>query len=137
VTGLLRTATLGAVAGVAGGLAMFVADKLEGEVGARKAESSWVRAVRHQAHRRGRAVGDRRVRTLAAGANLAYAALLGVVYGLARSRLPRRPAARTALVTALGYAMHLPRRGEPGAPAELSPVFGLATAAAFDALAGR
>ena len=136
MTGLLRTATLGAVAGVAGGLAMLVADKFEGQVGARKAESSWVRAVRHQAHRHGRPVADRHVRTLAAGANLAYAALLGVVYGLARSRLPRRAAARTALVTALGYAMHLPRRDEPGAPAELSPVFGLATAAAFDALAG-
>ncbi|HET8624754.1 MAG TPA: hypothetical protein VFM14_14415 [Gemmatimonadales bacterium] len=137
MTGLLRTAVLGAAAGVAGGLAMLAADQLEGRVGARKAESSWVRAVRDQARRRGHPLPGGRARTLAAAVNLAYAALLGVVYGIARSRLPRRPAARTALVTALGYAMHLPRRDEPGAPAELSPVFGLATAAAFDALAGR
>jgi hypothetical protein len=137
VTGLARTAALGAVAGLAGGLAMLVADQLEGRVGAKKAESSWVRTVRREAGRRGRRVAGGRARTIAAGANLAYAVALGAVYGILRSRLPKRPAARTALVSALGYAMHLPRRDEPGAPAELSPVFGLATAAAFDALAGR
>lgn len=113
MTPAVRAAALGAVAGVAGGLAMLIAGALEDRVG---------RAPR--------------VHTLAAGANLTYAALLGAAYGLLRSRMPRRPAARAALVSALGYAMHLPRRREPGVPPELSPVFGLATAAAFDALAG-
>ncbi|MGH7631227.1 MAG: hypothetical protein ACREOF_17955, partial [Gemmatimonadales bacterium] len=100
--------------GVAGGLAMLVAGLLKDRLGARAG-----------------------VRSIAAGASLTYAAALGAAYGVLRSHLPRRPAARTALVSALSYAMHLPRRDEPGAPAELSPVFGLATAAAFDALAGR
>ena len=137
MTPLFRMAALGAAAGLAGGIAMLVADQLEDRVGLRKGQSSWVGTVREQARRRGRSLEGRRLHAVAAGANLAYAALLGAVYGMARSRLPRRAAARTALVTALGYAMHLPRRGEPGAPAELSPVFGLATAAAFDALAGQ
>ncbi len=117
----VRAAALGAVAGVAGGLAMLVAGRFED---------------RSEATRRGRRLRAPRVRTIAAGASLTYAAALGAVYGVLRSRLPRRAVARTALVSALSYAMHLPRRSEPGAPAELSPVFGLATAAAFDVLGG-
>jgi hypothetical protein len=73
----------------------------------------------------------------AAGASLAYAGLLGAAYGVLRARFPGRPTTRTALVSALTYAMHLPGRRDPRAPAELSPVFGLVTATAFDALAGH
>jgi hypothetical protein len=116
---------------------MLATGRVEEGVGGRERASSWERGVRHQAARHGRRLGPGRVRALAAGANLTYAAALGAVYGLLRSRLPGRAATRTALVSALSYAMHLPRRAEPGPPAELSPVFGLVTAAAFDALAGR
>ncbi|MGH7517627.1 MAG: hypothetical protein ACREOC_09175, partial [Gemmatimonadales bacterium] len=77
VTPAVRAAALGAAAGLAGALAMLVAGTLE----------------------------DRKTGRHAAGANLMYAAVLGAAYGLLRSRMPRRPAARAALVSALSYAM--------------------------------
>lgn len=129
---------LGAVAGLAGGLAVILAQEAERRLGLGPAGiSPWEAAVRHEARRRGRALSEPRVRALAAGSRLIYAAALGAGYGLARGRLrlPRR--ARASLLSALVYAMNFPRGPGRVARGLLSPVFGYTTATVYEALAER
>lgn len=133
----LHALGMGAVAGLAGGLAAILAQEAERRLGLGPAASPWEAAVRNEARRRGRALSEPRVRTLAAGSRLIYAAALGAGYGLARARLVRLPRrARASLLSALVYAMNFPRGPGRAARGLLSPVFGYTTARVYEALAG-
>jgi hypothetical protein len=152
--GLGRAAGTGAVAGLAGGLAMMVARKLEakGLLGHDDSgEPEWDRLVRAEARRRNVRLSQARVSRIATAVHLAYSAALGAAYGVVRSRARLPAAMQGTLMSALVYFATfpswglMPRRGAARPPARqrvrkaLIPigthaVFGATTAAAFKAL---
>jgi hypothetical protein len=147
-------AVCGAAAGLIGGLALTALDRVVVPRfgGGRQREREWDDAVANTLARVGvRVTGGRRA---AAGiaTGLAYAALLGAGYGLARQRLRGTPAARGLVDAALVYGASLispePRRRLRGVKRDSKrgavvrhvssvAIFGQATAAAYKALSRR
>ncbi|HJU64961.1 MAG TPA: hypothetical protein VJ596_04755 [Gemmatimonadaceae bacterium] len=153
---LRKAASAGALAGLAGGLAMMVARKLEakGLLGRDDSgEPEWDRFVRAEARRRNIRLSQARVTRIATALHLLYSAALGSTYGVVRSRSRLPSAVQGMVMSGLVYlAMFpswglMPRRGAARPPARqrarkaLIPigthaVFGATTAAAFKALSG-
>jgi hypothetical protein len=147
-------AVCGAAAGLVGGLALIALDRVVVPRLDHRNHSArqWDNRVADRLARLGiRLTGrERAIAGIATG--LAYAALLGAGYGLARQRSRRSPAARGLIDAALVYAASLlspeaPRRSRrmgrlsarDGAMRRVSSVsvFGTATAAAYQALSRR
>ena len=153
---LADAALKGALAGLAGGAAVFTTTKLEkqlllSDAEQRRSEPTPKRVVDTLAEREGTQISDKQAMAGGMAAHFAYSAFWGALYGVGQSRL-RLPAvaAGTAygeLIYALNYRQWgiLPQLGILPAPSERSlkknlipvgshAVFGVATALAFDAL---
>lgn len=150
----LAAAACGAGAGLIGGLTLAALDRLVvphlGDSVQR--ERKWDEGVGDSLERLGVRLSGRERATAGVATGLAYAALLGAGYGLARQRWQSSPAALGLLDAALVYAASLlspePRRHPRGvrrrskrltairAVSSVS-VFGTATAAAYRALSRR
>ena len=147
-------AACGAAAGLIGGLALTALDRLVvprlGDSVQR--ERQWDEGVGHTLARLGVRLSGRERATAGIATGLAYAALLGAGYGLARQRLRASPAGLGLLDAALVFAASLispePRRRPRGArhhsgrltamrAVSSVSVFGTATAAAYRALSRR
>jgi hypothetical protein len=146
-------AACGAAAGLIGGIALTALDRLVvprlGDTVQR--ERDWDEGVGDTLARLGVRVSGRERATAGIATGLAYAALLGAGYGLARQRWQASPAALGLLDAALVYAASLispePRRRQRGArrssrltalrAVSSVSVFGTATAAAYRALSRR
>ena len=150
-----QAALRGAVAGLAGGLAMLLVGELEaraaaGDLGDRARElTQGPRSRSAQRRRRQAAPSKLAPRDLAV--QLAAAATVGAVYGVLRSQLPLPQAAHGALLRGLAYAANasglLPERSILSPPADASAekallpagahaLFGVATTRVFDMLMG-
>jgi hypothetical protein len=147
-------AAYGAAAGLIGGLALTALDRLVVPrlAGATHRERKWDDVVATTLGRAGLRVSGRTRAAAGIVTGLAYAALLGAGYGLARQRMRGSPAARGLLDAALVYGASLispepPRVGgrrerlskRSAALRRVSPVFvfGQATTAAYKALTRR
>lgn len=147
-------AACGAAAGLIGGLALTALDRLIvprlGDTVER--ERSWDEGVGHTLARLGVRLSGRERATAGVATGLAYAALLGAGYGLARQRWQTSPATLGLLDAALVYAASIispePRRRPHSARRRSTrrtrmravssiSVFGTATAAAYRALSRR
>jgi len=147
-------AACGAAAGLVGGIALIALDRVVVPrlTGGTHRERQWDDAVADSLGRLGlRLEGSTRA-TVGIATGLAYAALLGAGYGLARQRLRGSPAARGLIDAALVYGASFispePPRA-PRGPRRLSKrgaalrrlssvsVFGRATTAAYRALSRR
>ena len=155
-TGISPTAAAacGAAAGLIGGLALTALDRYVvprlGDTVPR--ERKWDDGVGDALGRFGVQLSDRTRATAGIATGLAYAALLGAGYGLARQRWHASPAALGLLDAALVYAASIispePRRRPRGSRRRSNrmtalravssvSVFGTATAAAYRALSRR
>jgi hypothetical protein len=146
-------AARGAAAGLIGGLALIAVDRfvVPRLGGGSHRERDWDEGVAHTLGRVGVRVRGRQRAVVGVATGLAYAALLGAGYGLARQRLRRTPAARGLLDAGLVFGASLispeppPRsRGVRGAskrprlrPVSSAAIFGTTTAAAYKALSRR
>lgn len=147
-------AACGAAAGLIGGLTLTALDRLVvprlGDIVER--ERKWDEGVGDALGRFGVRLSGRERATAGIATGLAYAALLGAGYGLARRRWQASPAALGLLDAALVYAASLispePRPRPRGARRRSTrltalravssvSVFGTATAAAYRALSRR
>ena len=147
--GLGEAALKGAVAGVAGSVAMMAAHELEVRgmfAGERRPEPAIRRGVRRAARKEGVRLSSRQKLGAEIGVQLVGAAVVGALFGVVQSRL-RLPATANAallggLVYATGHSGLLPRAGlfappanqtlkEALVPAGSNAVFGLATARVF------
>jgi hypothetical protein len=150
----MAAAACGAAAGVIGGLALTALDRLVvprlGDTVRR--ERKWDEGVGDALARLGLRLSGRERATAGVATGLAYAALLGAGYGLARQRWQSSPATLGLLDAALVYAASVispePRRQPRGARRRSTrltamravssvSVFGTATAAAYRALSRR
>jgi hypothetical protein len=150
-------AARGAAAGLVGGIALVALDRvvvprLTGGTGGAHREREWDEAVADTLSRVGLRLDSRGRAAAGIATGLAYAALLGAGYGLARHRLRGSPAARGLIDAALVYGASLISR-EPervtraarrvskrnAALRGMSSVslFGQATTAAYRALSRR
>ena len=146
-------AACGAAAGLIGGLALLTLDRVVApRVLGDQRERTWDARVANSLASVGFRLSPSGRTAAGLATSLAYAALLGAVYGLARQRLQRTPAARGLLDAALVYGASLispeppprPRSarrytGRAAAMQRVSSVsiFGKATAAAYRALSRR
>ena len=153
--GVGEAALKGALAGVAGGIAMLAAGELEargaaGELGARVQEMAGGPRTRGSRQRRRPAPASRQA-TANLVAQLSAAAAVGAVFGIVQSRFRLPEAAHGALLGGLAYAASASGAfagagllaPPPNAslrdvlmPAGTHAVFGLATARAYDMLTG-
>lgn len=105
---------LGAVAGVAGGVAMMLARPLE-ERGllspGRRRAPEWERFVRSVAARRGVHLTRRQTRALGAAMHLLYSAAIGAGYGAVRTQIRLPDALQGTLTGALAYLAGYPEWG--------------------------
>ena len=147
--GLGEAALKGALAGVAGSVAMMAAHELEVRGlfhGERKPEPAIRRGVRRAARKEGVRLSGAQRMGVEIGAQLLGAAMVGAVFGMVQSRVRLSAGANAALLGGLVYATGhsglLPRAGlfappahqtlkEALVPAGSNAVFGLATARAF------
>jgi hypothetical protein len=144
-------AARGALAGLVGGLTLVAVDRvLSPRLGGPRRERDWDNQVAGTLRRVGLRVAGRHESAAGIVAGLAYTALLGAAYGLARRQLRRSPATVGMLDAALVYGASLVSR-EPRRPPRrvrgrsaraaraLSSValFGTTTAAAYKALSRR
>jgi hypothetical protein len=147
-------AAYGAAAGLVGGLALTALDRfvVPRVVGGAHRERQWDDAVAGTLRRLGLRVSGRTRAAAGIATGLAYAALLGAGYGLARQRIRGTPAARGLLDAALVYgaslispepprlprgARRLSKRGAALRRVSSVSVFGRATTAAYRALSRR
>jgi hypothetical protein len=147
-------AARGAAAGLVGGIALIALDRVVVPrlTGDPSRERGWDDAVADTLGRIGIRLDGRRRAAAGIATGLAYAALLGAGYGLARQRLRGSPAARGLIDAALVYGASLispeptrvrrrPGRLSKGGIAlrrvSSVAVFGQATTAAYRALARR
>jgi hypothetical protein len=146
-------AACGAAAGLIGGLALTALDRLVApRLSGTHREREWDARVANALTRAGVRLSPAGRAAAGVATSLAYAALLGAGYGLARQRLRRTPAARGLIDAALVYGASLispepPRRphsarrytARAAAMQRVSSVsvFGKATAAAYRALSRR
>ena len=147
-------ASCGAAAGLIGGLALTALDRvvvprLSGDT---HREREWDAAVADALGRVGLQISGTNRAVVGIATGLAYAALLGAGYGLARQRLRGTPAARGLLDAALVYgasmmspepprvprgSRRLTKRGAALRRVSSVSIFGRATTAAYKALAKR
>lgn len=150
----IAAAGCGAAAGLIGGLALTALDRLVVPrlTGGAHRERQWDDAVASTLARVGLEVSGRTRAAAGIATGLAYAALLGAGYGLARQRLRGSPAARGLIDAALVYGASMMSPEPPRVPRgarRLSKrraalrrvssvsVFGRATTAAYRALSRR
>jgi hypothetical protein len=153
--GLGEALVKGALAGLLGGTAMLVAEKLaERRVLSRagSAHRQWERLAAAVAGGRVRSLSGRRRAFAGVGMQMAYSALLGALYGVTQGRASLSLPLQRFLQDGLMYAAFLSSRGferkrpvrrrlaRPGATRGLLPVttdavFAAATAYSFKALA--
>lgn len=114
-------------------------------------QPEWEEAVRERAAEQGRPLTSSETRAAATAAHLTYAAAIGAVYGLIRSRVSLSTGAEGALLSTLSYVIDFPRWSVVVRRRERSPleqtlrrvllpagaqgVYGYTTAAVFRALA--
>jgi hypothetical protein len=114
---LLAMAGRGAVAGLIGGVALAATDRLAAPrlTGGTARGRKWDRQVVKHAGAIGVRVPRRRASAAGVATSLAYAALLGAVYAVARERFRGLGAATGMLDAALGYGVSVvvPRRSRP------------------------
>jgi hypothetical protein len=146
-------AARGAVAGLVGGIALIALDRavVPRFTGGTHRERQWDDTVASSLKRLGLRLEGRTRDGIGIAAALAYAALLGAGYGIARQRLRGSPAARGLIDAALIYGASLisPEPRVPRGLRRLSKrraalrhvssisVFGQATTAAYRALSRR
>jgi hypothetical protein len=147
-------AACGAAAGLIGGVALTALDRLVVPrlTGGAHRERQWDDAVASALGRVGLRVSGRTRAVAGIATGLAYAAILGAGYGLARQRLRGSPAARGLLDAALVYGAsmmspepprvprggrRLSKRGAALRRVSSVSVFGRATTAAYKALSRR
>ena len=152
---VLEAAVRGAASGLIGGAAVLIAKKLEDEGILAPRDSRgprWDKRIRAAARGRGISLSHRGVTLTALGGYLAYSALLGAIYGVARSRLPLTAPAESLLESGFIYAASVPISGatpqrkprrkpsrrslrRPRLPVDPNDAFGLAAVRAFDRFA--
>jgi hypothetical protein len=147
-------AVCGAAAGLIGGLTLVALDRfvVPRLAGGSQRGRRWDDGVAHALARAGVHVRGRQRTVAGIATGLAYAALLGAGYGLARQRLRGTPAARGLLDAALVFGASMISPEPPRRPRGLRrlskggvalrgvssvAVFGQATAAAYQALSRR
>jgi hypothetical protein len=146
-------AACGAAAGLAGGLVLTTLDRLVApRLGTVHREREWDEGVADVLGRMGLRLSPRGRAVAGVGAGLAYAAVVGAGYGLARQRWQGSPATLKLLDAMLIYAAAVMspevKRKRPKAPhrpvralavgaVSSGAVFGRATAAAYKALSRR
>jgi hypothetical protein len=152
--GIAEAAAKGALAGVAGGMVMMMAIKMEQQAllpeGA-QAESPPKKVVETMAERAGVELPEPQATAVAMGAHLEYGAMWRALYGILKSRLRVSPALLGLVYGELIYALNypswglLPRLGVQPPPSQqplakaaipvgAHAIFGLATAAAYETL---
>ena len=155
-TGIGRAALAGAVAGLAGGLALLLVEKAEQQVLLPQGAATpgmGQKAVQELARERGVHLSRREAQTAGAAAQLGYCACLGAALGIIASRVNASALVEGVAMAGVSYALSmsdagvLPRLGVE-APPELHSIeetavpvgayvaFGLTTAAVLDAVAG-
>lgn len=154
--GIGRAALAGAMAGIAGGLALLLVEKAEQEVllpqGA-ATPAMGQQAVQELARERGMHLSRREAQAAGAAAQLGYCALLGAALGVVASRIDAPALVEGVAMAGVSYALSmsdagvLPRLGVESPP-ELHSIeqtavpvgayvaFGLTTAAVLDAVTG-
>lgn len=154
--GIGAAALKGALAGLAGGAALLLAEKAEQEVLLPQGAATpgmGQKAVQQLAREHGRHLSKREAQAAGAGAQLGYCAILGAALGVLASRVDVPALVEGLAMAGAAYALSmsdaglLPRLGVE-APPELHSIeetavpvgaylaFGLTTAAVFDAVAG-
>jgi hypothetical protein len=111
---VLEAALRGAASGLVGGAALLVAAKLEeqGILAHRGARGPrWNQRLRGVTRKSGVRLSERAVTVAEIGGYLAYSALLGALFGIARRRLPLTTAARSLLESGFVYAASVPITG--------------------------
>jgi hypothetical protein len=111
---VLEAAMRGAASGLIGGAALLVASELEkrGLITPRESRGPrWDHRIRGVARKGGMRLSRRGVTAAEVGGYLAYSALLGALFGVARSRLPLTGAARSFLESGFVYAASVPISG--------------------------
>lgn len=106
---LLATAGRGAVAGLIGGVALAAADRLVAPrvTGGAPRGRAWDRQLAKAARDLGVRLPRDRQELAGVATSLAYAALLGAAYAVARDRFGRLPAAAGILDAGLAYGVSL------------------------------
>ena len=153
---VMKTALRGAAAGMAGGLAVSLAERevLTRLSGAARHRAGWDDVVKRRLQGVGVEVGDRGAIAAGVATQLLYAGALGAVYAVLRERADERESRAGGILLdgALTYAASLvfpdtptpPRRGHRLAlrrklvkPANPAAAFSRATTMALGALGGR
>jgi hypothetical protein len=147
-----QAALTGALAGLAGGVAVMLARRLADRgvlTSGGAADADWEDVVATAARRRGLHLSPAQRTALGAAVHLAYSALLGALYGVGKGGVQLPAAAQGFLSDGLAYGAYLPgeglsglhsrrmqrRRERPGlVPVDTDRVFSIVTEAAFRAL---
>lgn len=154
--GIGEAALLGALAGVAGGVALMLAEKAEQKLLLPEGASTpgmGQKLVQQIARDRGAHLSGMKAQAAGAGVQIGYCALLGSLLGVVASRVDAPAVVDGLAMAGLSYALTMPKGGllprlgadtppelhsieETAVPVGAHLAFGLTTAAVLDAVTG-